>query len=207
MQRGVRSKARFAERFALLSFGLFFLSCFVGLYLGYRLAGRQASVVVPELREYFRTYSQAAENSGLSVRQVLRSFALYYRYPLLVFLLGFASFGVVLIPLLSALLTFSFSYSVCCFTAALGSEGAVLAISLLGLRYFLTLPCFFVLGAPALRTSWELTRCTLGQSSRRGAAFFDRSYFLRFLLAAAVLSVGAVLDLWLTPWLLTLSVA
>ena len=79
-----------------------------------------------------------------------------------------------------------------------------MALALLGLRYLLTLPCFFVLGVPALRTSWELTRCTLGKGARRGKMIFDRSYLERFLLVAVVLAVGVLLDLWLTPWLINL---
>lgn len=207
LQKGIRSKARTAERFVLLSFGLFLLSCLVGLYLGYLLARQQATVVAPELRAYLGAYSLAAERSALSAQQVLQTFFLYYRYPMLAFLLGFASFGILLIPPLSALLTFSFSYAVCCFTASFGSKGIALAASLLGLRYCLTLPCFFVLAAPSLRTSWELTRCTLGQSARRTAILFDRTYFLRFFIVAAILAAGAMLDLWLAPWLLSLAAA
>lgn len=204
MQMGIRLKVRAAERFSLLTLGLFFLSFLIGLYVGAALAGRQSTVVVPELRRYLDAYASAKQQSVLTLRQVFGSLFLYFRYPVLAFLLGFASFGMVLIPLVSALLAFSFSYSVCCFTAALGTKGVLMALALLGLRYMLTLPCFFVLAAPALRTSWELTRCTLGGGARRGAVLFDRAYFSRILPASAVLAAGALLDLWLTPWLLRL---
>ncbi len=204
MQMGVRLKARTAERFTLLTLGLFLLSLLIGLYAGGVLAARQSELVVPELRRYFDTYSAAVQNVTPGLQTVLQSLFLYFRYPLLVFLLGFASFGVTLIPLLSALLAFSFSYSVCCFVAALGTKGMVLALALLGLRYLLTLPCFLVLGVPALRTSWELTRCTVGRGARCGAGLFDRLYFFRFFLISAILAAGALLDLWLAPWLLNL---
>ncbi len=204
MRMGVRLKARTAERFTLLTLGLFLLSCLVGLYAGGALALRQSALVVPELQRYFAAYSAVAKDAPAGLRTVLQSVFLYFRYPVLVFLLGFASFGMVLIPPITSVLAFSFSYAVCCFVAALGTEGVTLALALLGLRYLLTLPCCLVLAVPALRTSWELTRCTFGRGARRGGKLFDRAYLWRFLLVSAVLAAGVLLDLWLTPWLLEL---
>ena len=101
MQRGVRLKARTAERFTLLTLGLFLLSFLAGLYAGGVLAVRQSALVVPELRRYFAAYSEAALQTSLDFKTALQVIFLYFRYPLLVFLLGLASFGTVLIPLLS----------------------------------------------------------------------------------------------------------
>lgn len=197
-------KARADGKGALLSLGLFTLFFLIGLYMGRFFAARQAAQVIPELKRYLDAYAETAGQAGRSAGQIARAFFLYFRYPLAVFLLGFASFGVLVIPLLGALMAFSFSYSVSCFVAALGGKGVLLALSLLGLRYLITLPCFFLLGQGALRSSWELTLCTLGQGRRRSATLYDKTYFLRFFFAAAALALGALLDLWLTPWLLTL---
>lgn len=202
---GQRKRPGTAGKGVLLSLGFFSLFFLIGLYMGRFFAARQAAQVVPELNRYLDAYAETAGQSGLSAGQIARAFFLYFRYPLAVFLLGFASFGVLVIPLLGVLMAFSFSYSVSCFVAALGGRGVLLALSLLGLRYVISLPCFFLLGQGALRTSWELTLCTLGQGRRRSAALYDRAYFLRFFFAAAALTLGALLDLWLTPWLLSLA--
>lgn len=202
---GQRKRTNVAGKGALLSLGLFSLFFLIGLYMGRFFAARQAAQVIPELKRYLDAYAETAGQSGRSAGQIARAFFLYFRYPLAVFLLGFASFGVLVIPPLGALMAFSFSYSVSCFVAALGGKGVLLALSLLGLRYLITLPCFFLLGQGALRTSWELTLCTLGQGRRRAAALYDKTYFLRFFFAAAALALGALLDLWLTPWLLSLA--
>jgi stage II sporulation protein M len=80
----------------------------------------------------------------------------------------------------------------------------LLALALFGLRYLLTLPCFLVLAVQALRSSVELAGYSLGYGGRRGTELYGVQYFVKFFAVAAVLLSGALLDLWLTPWLLRL---
>ncbi|MGM9661884.1 MAG: stage II sporulation protein M [Oscillospiraceae bacterium] len=205
MQTVSRLKARPVERRSLLLLGLFGLCFLLGLYLGQVVSARQAPVVSSELSRYLTGYVELSPGYPLSLRSFLASFLVYFRYPLLAFLLGFASFGVLLLPVLSVLLAFSFSYSVCCFVAAFGERGILLALAVLGLRYVLTLPCYVLLAEQSLRTSAELAQYAFGQGRRGGAPLYGRRYFIRFLAASAVLAAGAVLDVWLTPWLLQLA--
>ena len=60
---------------------------------------------------------------------------------LLAFLFGLSAAGVALIPLLCAAQGFFLSFSVCCFAAALGRDGVLLALAALGLRCLFVLPC------------------------------------------------------------------
>lgn len=205
MRTAIRLKARPVERRSLLSLGLFALCFVLGLYLGQVVSARQAAVVAPELRQYLSGYVTLSPGYPLSLRNFLASLLVYFRYPLLAFLLGFASFGALLLPLLSVLLAFSFSYSVCCFVAAFGERGLLLALAVLGLRYALTLPCYVLLAEQSLRSSAELARCAFGQGRRGGAPLYTRRFFVRFFTAAAVLTAGAAADVWLTPWLLQLA--
>lgn len=81
------------------------------------------------------------------------------------FCLGFASIGVVLLPCVTAAYGFFLSFSVCCFTAAFGVDGVLLALAVFGLRCMVTLPCYFLLAAASWGTSagtggrvlWERT--------------------------------------------------
>ena len=50
----------------------------------------------------------------------------------------------------------------------------------------------------------KLAGYTLGYGGRRGTELYGVRYFMKFFVAAAVLLLGAMLDLWLTPWLLRL---
>ena len=85
------------------------------------------------------------------------------RYPLFAFLLGFASIGVVLLPCVTAAYGFFLSFSVCCFTAAFGVDGVLLALAVFGLRCLVTLPCYFLLAAASWGTSAGLAAVSFGR--------------------------------------------
>lgn len=51
-------------------------------------------------------------------------------------------------------LWFFLSFSVCCFTAAFGVDGILLAFAVFGLRCMVTLPCYLLLAV----SSWEAAR-------------------------------------------------
>ncbi len=204
MEAVSRLKTSSKEKNSLTVLGLFFLGFLLGLDLGRAASVSRIAEVSPELRQYLQGYVQTAPTVSFTAKHILQSLLVYFRYPLLVFALGFASFGVLMIPVLAVLLSFSFSYSVCCFAASFGEKGMLLALALFGLRYLLTLPCFLVLAVQALRSSVELAGYSLGYGGRRGPELYGVQYFVKFFAAAAVLLSGALLDLWLTPWLLRL---
>ncbi len=81
----------------LVLLALFF---FGGVILGQVLTGRVPADTGQELTEYLQAY--VALEEGVNPRAVLSALVLYYRYPLLAMLLGFASLGVVLLPGLTA---------------------------------------------------------------------------------------------------------
>ena len=120
---------------------------------------------------------------------------LYGRYPLLAFLLGFASIGVVLLPLTTAAFGFFLSFSVSCFTAAFGREGVLLAVGVFGLRCAVTLPVFFLLAVPALGTSGALASLSLGRGRRTAAVTYGRECWHRLAVCAGVLVLGLCVEL------------
>ena len=73
--------------------------CFAGgVILGQVLAARVPGETGAELRQYLNDYVQLSGETSVSPGTVLSTVVLYFRYPLLAFLLGFASIGVVLLP-------------------------------------------------------------------------------------------------------------
>lgn len=112
--------------------------------------------------------------------RALSAVVIYFRYPLLAFLLGFASIGVVLLPCVTVAYGFFLSFSVCCFTAAFGAGGVLLALAVFGLRCVVTLPCYFLLAVP----SWGTSACRPGRLVWEGTAL--RSGHIRPGLVAAV---------------------
>ena len=114
-----------------LSFlALFF---FAGIVLGQVFSSRVPDATGDELSLYLTDFLKV-ENGGPASQTALSAAVLYFRYPLSAFLMGFASIGVLLLPLMTGAFGFFLSFSVCCFTAAFGSDGVLLALAVFGLR-------------------------------------------------------------------------
>lgn len=185
----------------LLLLAFFFLG---GVVLGQVLAGRVPQDAGQELRRYLTDYLTLADEQALSGRAVLSAVVIYVRYPLLAFLLGFASVGVVLLPAASAAFGFFLSFSVCCFTAAFGADGVLLALAVFGLRCAVTLPCFFLLAVPSLGTAAALASLSFGRGRRAAPAVYGRACWLRFCGCTAAELAGVCVELFLSPVFLRL---
>ena len=183
--------------------GLVFLAlCFLaGVLLGQVLSGRVPDDAGVELGRYLRAYVRLEEPSG---SPALTAAALYFRYPLLAFFLGFTSLGVALLPCLTAAWGFFLSFSVCCFTAAFGPKGVLLALAVFGIRCAVTLPCYFLLAVPAWGTSASLASLSLGMGRRAAPAVYGRESWLRLAGCCGALLGGMCAELYLSPWFLRL---
>lgn len=166
----------------LVLLALFF---FGGVILGQVLTGRVPADTGQELTEYLQAY--VALEEGVNPRAVLSALVLYYRYPLLAMLLGFASLGVVLLPGLTAVFGLSLSFSVSCFTAAFGSDGVLLALAVFGVRCAVTLPVYFILAAPAWSNAAALAAASFGRGRRAAPVVYGRVWWTRTAVCAAVL--------------------
>ncbi len=181
---------------ALLFFG--------GVILGQVLAGRVPDSTGAELERYLSGFVQLERDVQSTARTALSALVIYLRYPVLAFLLGFASLGVVLLPCLTVAYGFFLSFSVCCFTATFGPDGVLLALAVFGLRCLVTLPCYFLLAVPALGTSAGLAAVSFGRGQRCAPVIYGRSYWLRAAVAFGILLLGVCLELFLSPLFLQL---
>lgn len=198
----LRAPARSSGWGSLLVLAVCFLG---GAALGQVFSGHVPEAAGEELRRYLTDYLALEDGQAPSVRAALSAAVLYVRYPLLAFLLGFAPAGVVLLPVLSAAFGFFASFSVCCFTAAFGAKGAVLALAALGPRCAVTLPCFFLLAVPALRFASALTALPFGRGRRAAQPVRDREFWLRFWGCAGAEAAGVCVELFLSPELIRLA--
>lgn len=185
----------------LLFLALFF---FTGVILGQVLAGRVPDATGGELSRYLTDYIQISGEPDLTARTALSAAVIYFRYPLLAFLLGFASVGVVLLPCVTAAFGFFLSFSVSCFTAAFGADGVLLALAVFGLRCAVTLPVFFLLAAPSWGASAALASLSFGRGRRCAPVAYGRGWWLRLAVCGAVLLAGVCVDLFISPWFLRL---
>ena len=183
----------------LLLLALFFLA---GVILGQVLSGRVPDGAGSELGRYLSGYVRLEE--GQAGSPALTAAGLYFRYPLLAFFLGFTSLGVALLPCLTVACGFFLSFSVCCFTAAFGPDGVLLALAVFGIRCMVTLPCYFLLAVPSWSASAALASLSFGWGRRTPPAVYGRPFWLRLGGCAATLLVGMWAELYLSPWFLQL---
>lgn len=179
----------------MLRLGLLAGSFFLGLLWGRCAALRVPQEALMELEAYLLEFIRL-ERLPLP-ETVFSTVMLYFRYPVLAFLLGFTSVGVFFLPLTGMAFAFFLSFSVCCFTAVFGSGGVVLAMAVFGFRCAVTVPCFFLLAIPSLETG-------LAGRSKKGRASCGKETWLRLATVTGVLLSGVLIDLIISPHLLHL---
>lgn len=195
ISQGRQLRVTFCPRLLLLC--LFFVAGSIIGFLAQKTVGVESNA---ELCEYLHRYADATAQGSLTPVSFFRVVAVYFRYPLLAFCLGFCSLGVFLLPLLCAIQGFFLSFSVCCFASALGRSGVYLAFVAFGLRVLLTLPCMMALSRQALENACRL-HGSLQQRSGRIRAFPDAAYIKLLGICSAVLLLGTVLEITWLPHL------
>ena len=184
------------------------LSAFIvlGVILGYVFALRSLQSAGGELKQYFDAFLSGGVNRPFSVRALGETLLCYFRAPVIVFLLGFASIGVAVIPAVCALQGFLLSFSLFSFSLALGRENFPLLLALFALRLLALLPCTLALGAAAMEKSRELLLLSLGGGGKRARAVtYGGAYWYRFGACCVCLLLAALIELWLVPQFLLLA--
>lgn len=184
----------------VLLLALFFLC---GVFLGQVLARRVPESLGQELTAYLRGY-MTLDAPDVS-EAVLPALLLYFRYPLMAVLLGFASFGAALLPMVTAAFGLSLSFSVSCFAAAFGSRGILVALAALGPRCLVTLPCYFLLAASAWESAAALARLSFGRGHRSGAVGCGSGWWTRAGVCGLILLAGVCVELVCVPPLLRMA--
>ena len=177
-----------------------------GVIFGYVLALRASQRAGGELARYFAAYFSLGARESFSVRALCETLVCYFRAPGIVFLLGFASIGVAVIPAVCALQGFLLSFSLFSFSLALGRENFPLLLALFALRLLALLPCTLALGAAAMEKSRELLLLSLGGGGKRARAVtYGGAYWYRFGACCVCLLLAALIELWLVPQFLLLA--
>lgn len=180
----------------LIFLAVFFL---LGLVFGQAIALRVPREILAELKAYLGEFL-CLEHLAVS-ETVLSTLLFYFRYPLLAFLLGFASIGVIFLPLTGLAFGFFLSFSVSCFTTIFGRNGVLLALALFGFRCAVTIPAFFLLAVPSLNASGTLAG--IGKKGRRAMpVVYGKECWLRLAVVCGVLFAGVLVDLMISPYLL-----
>ena len=199
---GRRRRAGLVQR---VSLPLLVLSaCIVlGVLCGYAAALGAMQRTGDELRRYFEDYLALGIQRQVGVKALVDTFCCYFRAPLIVFLLGFASIGALLVPFVCAFQGFLLSFSLFCFAQSLGRSAFPLLLALFGIRLLAVLPCMLALGMAAVEKSRPLLLLSLGGGRIRPAP--SGGYWYRLGVCCVCLFFGSLLELWLVPQFLLLA--
>ena len=175
-----------------------------GALAGHLYAGACGVEARAALDQYLTDYCAVYDAGGVAV-SMLSCVVMYFGYAVLLFLFGFSSAGVVLIPALSGVFGFLTMYTVSCFVRCYGREGVLLAMGGLLVRLVFTLPCFLALANEAWPLSIELFLLSFGRGKRSSPVLYGSRYLLLAVLCAVVLAVGVCCERLLTPVLFRLA--
>lgn len=176
----------------------------LGALLGSAFSARGAEAMGGELRRYWESYLALRASGTVSGGAVWQTLVCFFRASAAVFVLGFASLGVVLIPAVCASQGFLYAYALACFASAMGREGFFLLPVLFAVRLLVVLPCTLLLAAAAWETARGMAALSLGGGKRVRSVTCGRRYWLRFGKVCVCLLLGAAVELWLVPRLLAL---
>lgn len=102
------------------------------------------------LSSYIQDFISAIREGLLPIPGILSSTWSILRWPLIVILLSFSTFGVIGIPVLFFVRGFLFSFCISSFVQVLGKTGLIFSFTLLGVESLLTIPVLFVIGMQGL---------------------------------------------------------
>ena len=187
-QGGKRQESAAAHRLWL---ALLFL---LGAGIGYLYACSCADSSALQLQRYLDGYCALfAEGGEISP---LAAVKLYILPLFLLFLGGFWTIGVIMIPLVTMAYGFSAMFAVACFVCLYGRKGLALALAALGLRLLFTLPCILWIGADR----WACSMARIGKGKRKRTVPKDNGTAgLRFLVCAVMLLIGVAIECSVTP--------
>ena len=185
----------------MLALAAFFL---LGALRGGMVAPRGAAANGRAVSRDFWGYHPPPHAGAPPAPGVWQTMVCFFRASVAVFLLGFASVGVALIPAVCAAQGFLYAYSLLCFASGLGQDGFFLLPVLFALRLMLVLPCTLLLGSAAWETSRGLAALSVGGGKRAKGVTYGKRYWSRFGSACVCLFFGAALELWFIPRILSL---
>ena len=134
---------------------------FLGIGAGVVCAGRISGDVERELTTYLTDYLALAQSQDLGISVVCSLTLLYLQGPVLAFLCGVCSAGILLLPLLAAAAGFFPAYAAGCLTASFGGRGLLLALAFGLVSAAVT--AFGACDGPGRRPAWTVP----GETGRR----------------------------------------
>lgn len=128
------------------------------------------------------------------------------KYPIIVFVLGFTAFGQILIPAAVFIKGFMLSFSISTLIGSIGKSGVFIALSMFGFQSLISIPCLLVVSTLSFETSKAfasvLARQTVPNSRKQKPI---AHVVTTFVFALILMLITAIIDMAITPALVSLS--
>lgn len=196
-----RKKSESKENLRILDIRMVFLSAMFlcGVCAGCATAAYITGDYANFLNEYI-TKEVLVSVSDIQVKEFfLKTLVSLYKYPMVIFLLGYTAFGIFFIPVVLILRGYFISFCVTSIVRGLGYKGLLTAFSIYGLQTVLSIPCLLVISMKAMRASQGFLSLVREEKDRRLISPIPERYFLCFLICIACLTFCAVLEVLLVP--------
>lgn len=193
------SQGKETNKPALILLSLAFL--FGGIF-AVILAASVSGSASETLSLYIKDFLSAVRDNTIQKPSLISTVWSIFRWPLLVVLFSYTSFGLIGIPAIFFLRGFLFSFCISAFVQVLGRQGLLFAIMLLGIESLLTIPVLFLLGT--LGMSMATQAKGMGPILKPSKASSNhQSHFLSYALSLGVLLVCTIWELIFLPLLLS----
>lgn len=129
----------------------------------------------------------------------------YFKYPVIVFFLGFTALGVFCVPAAVCVRGFFISFSVTSIIRLFGYKGMILALAMFGFSSLISVSCLMIISSFALCAAMCFFRIMLGKKKYISGGILPSGFFIVSGICGAVLLVSAALDAYITPGLITIA--
>lgn len=192
---------QFGKRFRLRDMSPMtgFIAIIVMFVIGAILGAVTASHVPGDAHIYLDTVLDV--EASVSFSTVMLRFLNLFKYHFIAFFFAFTFLGIFLIPLLTVFRGFFLAFSVT--TVALSYYGYTVSLALFAIPVLFSIPMFLLMCVSSMGSSITLMDVTLKGQKKSGAPLFGKRLFFVFFLSSLVLFLGALLDCYITPRLLS----
>lgn len=195
----------------LKKYDVSYIRCFIAIsafficggIIGTAAGGAVSGEAADELCGFIREYVMSINGNGTKAGSLAGAIANIFIFPLLSVLLGSSVIGFLLIPPLIGCRGFLLGFSAASVIRVFGNEGKLLIFAAYGLNALISIPCLFLISIQAMLISGKLF--TTGISGLKNAGFYGKHLIMKPALCCFIILITAILDNYLTPYLIRLA--
>jgi len=153
------------------------------------------------ISEFISSHSLDADPKRPFLDAIINSF----KYPIVIFLLGYTVFGFASIPIIVFLKGFFISFSATAIMRTLGYQGIALALSMYGIQAFFSIPCILIIATQAMKQSLIFLTLIRTEKNKRNIHPFPKKYIISFIICIITLLLCSIFEVYTVPKLVALS--